>query len=212
MPIVDLARRLEDAGVRALAIHCRTAKMGHSGAADWSWARRAREAVSIPVIVNGDVRSANDCHRALVQTGCAGVMIGRRAIEHPWIFGEARARLDHSGKLPAPTLDQRFALCREHLQAMCEDRGERRGVRAMRRAYPGYLRTICDLPALIRELNSIPTLHGTLEALQRAQEEASAMLGSGTPLLVDRGEHGRAVASTAPALRGGASALSADRA
>ena len=58
MPIVDLARRLEDAGVAALTIHCRTAQMGHSGAADWSWAAKAREVVSIPVLVNGDVRSA----------------------------------------------------------------------------------------------------------------------------------------------------------
>src|SRR5579872_145326 len=58
MPIVDLARRLEDAGVAAITIHCRTAQMGHAGAADWSWAARARESVDIPVLVNGDVRSA----------------------------------------------------------------------------------------------------------------------------------------------------------
>jgi nifR3 family TIM-barrel protein len=174
MPIVDLARRLEDAGVRALTIHCRTAKMGHGGAADWSWARRAREVVSIPVIVNGDVRTANDCARALSLTDCQGVMIGRRAIEHPWIFREARARLDHTGKLPAPTLDERFAVCREHLLAMAEDRGERRAVRAMRRAYPGYLKPLPDLPALIKELNAIPTVQGALEALARAYTEAIA--------------------------------------
>jgi nifR3 family TIM-barrel protein len=172
MPIVDLAHRLEDAGVRALTIHCRTAKMGHDGAADWSWARRAREVVSIPVIVNGDVRTANDCVRALSLTGCQGVMIGRRAIEHPWIFREARARLDHTGKLPAPTLDERFALCREHLQAMADDRGERRAVRAMRRSYPGYLKPLPDLPALIKELNAIPTVQGVLEALERAHDDA----------------------------------------
>src|SRR5664279_4403324 len=80
MPIVDLARRLEDVGVAALTIHCRTAQMGHRGDADWSWARRAREVVSIPVIVNGDVRSADDVVRALAETGCAGVMIGRAAM------------------------------------------------------------------------------------------------------------------------------------
>jgi len=78
MPIVDLARRLEDAGAAALTIHCRTAQMGHSGAADWSWAAKAREVVSIPVIVNGDVRSGDDAKRALDVTGCAGVMVGRR--------------------------------------------------------------------------------------------------------------------------------------
>ena len=60
MPIVDLARRLEDAGVAAITVHCRTAEMGHSGAADWAWAARAREVVGIPVIVNGDVRTADE--------------------------------------------------------------------------------------------------------------------------------------------------------
>jgi tRNA-dihydrouridine synthase B len=171
MPIVDLARRLEDVGVRAITLHCRTAKMGHSGEADWSWAARVREVVSIPVIVNGDIRSANDAKRALDETGCAGVMIGRRAIDHPWIFAEVRSRLDHKGKLPPPTLEARFALCREHLLAMSADRGERRAVRAMRRSYPGYLHGIEDRDELIRELNAMPTLEDTLNALERGYQE-----------------------------------------
>src|SRR5580698_4348959 len=113
MPIVDLARRLEDAGVAALTVHCRTAQMGHSGAADWSWAARAREVVSIPVIVNGDVKSAADAARALEETGCAGVMIGRRAIEHPWVFRECRAKLDRGIDLSPPTPEERIGLCLE---------------------------------------------------------------------------------------------------
>ena len=88
MPIVDLARRLEDVGVAGLTIHCRTAAMGHSGKADWSWARRAREVVSIPVVVNGDVTSADEAARALAETGCAAVMVGRTALSYPWVFCE----------------------------------------------------------------------------------------------------------------------------
>lgn len=80
MPIVDLARRLEDVGVAGLTIHCRTAQQGHGGKADWSWARRAREVVRMPVVVNGDVITADDAARALAETGCAAAMIGRAAI------------------------------------------------------------------------------------------------------------------------------------
>jgi nifR3 family TIM-barrel protein len=168
MPIVDLARRLQDVGVRALTIHCRTAKKGYAGSADWSWARRAQEAVSIPVIVNGDIRTANDCKRALDQTGCAGVMIGRRAIEHPWIFREARARLDHAPHVPTPTLEERLALCRDHLLAMTAQRGERRAVRAMRRCYPHYLHKVPDAAELVQELCALTTVEDSLGALARA--------------------------------------------
>ncbi len=173
MPIVDLARRLEDAGVRALTIHCRTAKMGYSGEADWSWARKAREVVSIPVIVNGDIRTANDCKRALELTGCAGVMIGRRAIEHPWIFREARSRLDKQGQLSPPTAVERVELCIEQLCAMAEDRGPGRAIRAMRQHYPGYLRPLPFAADLVRELNSLSTLvlEDTLAVLRRERQE-----------------------------------------
>jgi nifR3 family TIM-barrel protein len=132
MPIVDLARRLEDAGVAALAIHCRTAAVGHRGPADWSWARRAREAVAIPVIVNGDVRTADDAVRALADTGCAGVMVGRAAIDHPWIFREARARLAGTSIAP-PSDDERRTMYRAVVETSVAARGERAGVASAKR-------------------------------------------------------------------------------
>ena len=133
MPIVDLARRLEDAGVAALTIHCRVAQVGHSGPADWSWARRAREVVSIPVIVNGDVKSADDAVRALAETGCAGVMVGRAAIDDPWVLREARALIERGERLPRPTAAERVALYAELLRANVEVRGPRYGVEVTRR-------------------------------------------------------------------------------
>jgi tRNA-dihydrouridine synthase B len=166
-PIVDIARRLEDAGVRAITLHCRTAKMGYSGEADWSYALQVREAVSIPVIVNGDINTAEDCKRALDVTGCAGAMIGRRAIQHPWIFREVRARLDDQDPHPAPSVLERLTLCLEHLVAMGELRGEHRAMNAMRGHYPGYLRQVPNAAELRRELNSLPTFEQTLQVLQR---------------------------------------------
>jgi nifR3 family TIM-barrel protein len=172
MPIVDLARRLEDAGVRALTIHCRTAQMGHSGEADWSWAARAREVVSIPVVVNGDIKSAEDAKRALDTTGCAGVMVGRRAIEHPWIFREARALLDEGRELPPPDVEERLATCREHLIANVAVRGEPHGVHCTRRHLSGYLSGIPGAAALRRALNACSELEGCLAILDGAKRAA----------------------------------------
>jgi nifR3 family TIM-barrel protein len=161
MPIVDLARRLEDAGVAALSIHCRTAAMGHTGAADWQWAARAREVVAIPVLVNGDIRTADDVVRALAETGCAGVMIGRAAIDHPWIFREARARLVGEVIAP-PTDDERRAVYRALLASRVEVRGERAGVAATKR-YIGVLGSIVP-PTLMRAL----TIDESLDLLEAA--------------------------------------------
>ncbi len=168
MPIVDLARRLEDTGVSALTIHCRTAQMGHSGAADWSWAARAREVVSIPVLVNGDVRTAQDARRAIEETGCAGVMVGRRAIEHPWIFAEARALLDRGVELPPPSPQDRIDLCRRHLVANVAQRGLPWGVHCTRRHLAGYLKGLPGAAALRQRLNQCDSLEGCLEILDGA--------------------------------------------
>ncbi|HEY4118598.1 MAG TPA: tRNA dihydrouridine synthase DusB [Byssovorax sp.] len=174
MPIVDLARRLEDAGIAALTIHCRTAAMGHTGAADWSWARRAREVVSIPVIVNGDVKTADDARRAFEETGCHGAMVGRAAIDHPWIFREARALLDRGVRIAPPTPDERLALCRAHLEANVAARGEPYGVRVTRRHLSGYLHGLRGAAALRRKLLFCDSLAGCLDILDDAEREIAA--------------------------------------
>jgi nifR3 family TIM-barrel protein len=169
MPIVELAKRLEGVGVSAIAIHCRVAQVGHSGAADWSWAKKARDVVSIPVIVNGDIDSADAAQRALDDTGCAGVMVGRTAIDHPWIFREARALLDRGVRLCGPTPAERFALCKKHLIANCEKRGEKYGVQVTRRHLSGYLRGLPGAGEMRRTLNATPSLAGNLDYLDACE-------------------------------------------
>ena len=173
MPIIDLARRLEDTGIAALTIHCRTAAMGHSGAADWAWAMRAREVVSIPVIVNGDVKSADDTLRALAETKCEAVMVGRRAIEHPWIFREIEDAL--AGRaVVMPTREERLALCMEHLRANVEVRGEPYGVRVTRRHLSGYLHGIVGAADLRRRLNTCDSLDDCLAMLDESRSSVAA--------------------------------------
>ncbi len=168
MPIVDLARRLEDVGVAALTVHCRTANMGHTGAADWSWAARAQEVVSIPVVANGDIRSGEDVLRAFETTGCAGVMVGRRAIEHPWVFREARSLMETGVPCPPPTHEERVALCKEHLVANVTARGERFGVAVTRRHLSGYLRGMPGAAALRQRLVTCDSLAGCMDILDGA--------------------------------------------
>lgn len=170
MPILDLARRLEDAGVAALTIHCRTAQMGHSGKADWSWARRAREGVSIPVIVNGDVASADDVLRSLAETGCAGTMIGRAAIDDPWIFREARALLAGQPALPRPTDVERVEVFRRVMLKNVEVRGPVHGVTVSRR-HVGLLGA-AQKAELRPELFATTDLQASLDILERAAERA----------------------------------------
>jgi tRNA-dihydrouridine synthase B len=165
MPILDLARRLEDAGISALTIHCRTAQMGHSGKADWSWAARAKEGVTIPVIVNGDVKTADDAVRALAETGCAGVMVGRRAIEHPFVFRECYGMLKSGERVLPPSDEERIALCKEHLHANVEARGETHGVRCTRRHLSGYLSGLRGAGELRQRLNTCDSLEGCLTIL-----------------------------------------------
>lgn len=174
MPIVDLARRLEDVGVRALTVHCRTAQMGHTGNADWTWAAKAKAKVSIPVIVNGDVRSAEDAERAISETGCEGAMVGRYAIEHPWVFREARARIDRGETVAPPTYQERLDLCREHLLLEVEARGELRALRALRRYYPGYLHGLPGGAQLRRQLNVTDELASVLDMLAQFEVELAS--------------------------------------
>lgn len=172
MPIVDLARRLEDTGIAALTIHCRTAAMGHSGAADWSWAMKARAVVSIPVVVNGDVKTGDDAVRALRDTKCEAVMVGRRAIEHPFVFREIDAALAGQPVVP-PTPEERIALCIEHLRANVEARGEPYGVRVTRRHLSGYLHGLPGAGELRRRLNVCDSLEGCLAILSETKLRAA---------------------------------------
>lgn len=188
MPILELVRRLENVGVRAITIHCRTADMGHSGAADWSWAGRAAALVRIPVIVNGDIRSAEEAERALQQTECAGVMVGRRAIDHPWIFREIRARLDGRPDLLPPSSDERIDLCRTHLLANVEERGEHFGVCVTRRHFAGYLKGLPGAAQIRKRLVTCDSVAGCLDILEEYRTTLLRLPRRSDPLGQPRGD------------------------
>jgi len=115
---VEMARVAQDVGVKAVAIHGRTAKQGFTGVADWRPIGEAKAAVSIPIIGNGDVRTPQDAERLFRETGCDGVMIGRAALGNPWIFRETAAYLLDGRTIPPPTARERLEMAREHARLL----------------------------------------------------------------------------------------------
>ena len=170
--IVEVARMLEDIGVRALTVHCRTRAQGHKGAVDYDWIPRIKEAVAIPVIVNGDINSAEDVKEAFEATGSDAVMIGRGAIRHPWIFRESLEFLNSGQQPPPPSMAERIRLCQEHLHLSVEHKGERGGVIGMRRHYAGYFRDLPQVSLLRAELVQQKTVRDVEDRLAQLGETA----------------------------------------
>lgn len=149
---VPLAHVAEEEGVDAIFIHGRTAKQLFRGEADWEAIRRVKEAVSVPVIGNGDVRTPADAARMLDLTGCDAVMIGRGALGNPWIFRRTLAYLQSGVLLPEPTAKERVGMALEHLGRQIEKDGEARGLRKMRKLLCFYTRGLHDASRLRERL------------------------------------------------------------
>ena len=138
---VEVAKRLEDAGAAMICVHGRTRAQMYAPSADWSIIRAVKEAVSIPVVGNGDVFSGEDALRMLRETGCDGVMIARGAQGNPWIFSEVAAALDGRPYTP-PTKKERLAIALEHAEDIVREKGERIGLPESRKHMAWYLHGI----------------------------------------------------------------------
>ena len=137
----ELARAIEGAGVAMLTIHARTRAQGFSGSANWDLIAEAKRAVTIPVVGNGDVRSADDVMRMHAHTGCDAVMIGRAAIGNPWVFDEVKTLLDGREFTP-PTPRERVATMVRHIAETARQEGEPGGVVASRKVMAAYLKRL----------------------------------------------------------------------
>jgi tRNA-dihydrouridine synthase B len=171
--IEHIGALLEGCGVSAIAIHARTRSEGFSGKANWSDIRRLKNAVSIPVLGNGDVRTAEDARRMFEETGCDGILIGRGAVGNPWVFREVRALFDEGREAPRPSRQEVIALAIVHLRRSVAERGLPRGLIEMRKTLAAYLR---GFPRAAR-LRPVLLVEENLERVVEMLEIYSATLG-----------------------------------
>lgn len=155
MNAVEIAKIIEDAGAKAVAVHGRTREQYYSGKADWDIIRRVKEAVSIPVIGNGDVISGESAIAIQKETGCDGVMIGRGAQGNPWIFSEL-LEYEKTGNIPPrPSVEEIKKMMLRHAQLQMKYKGEYLGIREMRKHVAWYTTGLPNSAKLRCEINAV---------------------------------------------------------
>jgi len=133
-----LARIAEDAGIKMVTVHGRTRCQFYEGHADWSFVRQVKEAVKIPVIVNGDINVLEDAEEALRQSGADGVMVGRGTYGRPWFIEQVRQYLKSGARRPDPSLAEQLAIVLEHIEAMLVHYGRDTGIKIARKHVGWY--------------------------------------------------------------------------
>ena len=174
--IMEVSERLQNVGVKALAIHGRTRAQLYKGEADWTWIAKVKEnpRIHIPIFGNGDIDSPEKALEYKNRYGIDGIMIGRAAIGYPWIFNEIKYFIETGGHLSPPTIEQRVEVIRQHLYRSIEWKGLIPGINEMRRHYTNYLK---GLPNIKEYRLKLVTVRSTEEIEETLNEIISVYSG-----------------------------------
>ena len=153
----EIAKIAEESGVTAIAVHGRTREQYYHGQADWSVIKTVKDAVSVPVIGNGDICSGADVVRIKEETGCDSVMIGRAAKGNPWIFSEIKHYLETGEQLPRPSATEIRDTMLRHARLMIEYKGDYTGIHEMRKHVAWYTQGLKDSAKLRAAINQVET-------------------------------------------------------
>lgn len=163
---VEIAKIVEACGVAAIAVHGRTREQFYSGKADWEIIARVKEAVSVPVIGNGDVTDGKSALALINETGCDGIMIGRAARGNPWIFRETAHYLEHGTLLGRPSLEEVQNTILRHADLLVQYKGEYTGIREMRKHISWYTAGYPHSAKLRRKVNEMETMEALKESVE----------------------------------------------
>lgn len=176
---VAIALRCQDAGVRAIALHPRTRTQMYSGSARWEEIAAVVDALDIPVLGNGDIKTPHDALRMHRETGCAGVMIARGSFGQPWIFDQTRDLLEGRPMRPEPAIEERFAIALDHARMANDYEPDRRGAAIEFRKHLGwYVKGLPGSAELRKRLHAVTSLgevEGIFEDYLQARDRYAAM-------------------------------------
>jgi tRNA-dihydrouridine synthase B len=153
-----IAKIAEEAGVSAIIVHGRTREEFYSGHSDWNIIKEVKDAVSIPVIGNGDICSEEDAQKMFEETGCDGIMIGRASLGNPWIFSRIAYFLETGEKKPEISYEERLNVLKEHFELLLKDKGEYTATREIRKFLAWYVKGMPNARIFKEKINTIDSV------------------------------------------------------